>query len=111
MTWSSSGTTTILFSILGYNNSVIPSRISVNSSSGLLKIDAQNVYSNSEFDFYINSNVTGLPNFVQKLIRLTIDSCNVQITKNVQILVFQYVLYAILVTISHQDLEFLLLLK
>ena len=78
LTWSSSGTTTILFSIESNNNSVIPLRISVNSSSGLLKIDAPNVSSNLEFDFYINSNVTGLSNFVQKIIKLTIDNCNVQ---------------------------------
>ena len=71
---SISGTTSIIFSISNYITS-IPSWISIDSTSGVLNITAPEVNFDTEYDFYINSLISGVSNPVLKLIKLTIINC------------------------------------
>ena len=73
--WSSSGTTTISFSIGNYLTTA-PSWVTIDSSTGELTIVAPDVSTNTEFDFYINSSVTGVTGSIQKLIKLIIAGCS-----------------------------------
>ena len=52
-----------------------PSWVNINSTTGVLSITAPDVVSDTEFDFYINSVVTGIVLPSQKLIKLTVQSC------------------------------------
>ena len=74
---SFSGSTSISFSISKYGSSVVPSYISINSSSGKLTISEPSVDADTEIDFYVNSINTGLSSQAQKLIKLKIISWKV----------------------------------
>ena len=74
--WSISGTTTISFTIANYLSSTIPSWITLNSTSGFMNITSPTVTSDTEFDFYINSIISGVSGPVPKLIKLTILNCS-----------------------------------
>ena len=71
LTWSSSGSTPISYSISNYNGATIPSWVSINLTSGILTVSAPEVDSNSEFNFYIDSVING-GSSIYKLIKLTI---------------------------------------
>ena len=71
ITYSISGTTAISYSIVNYITPA-PSWVTINSSTGVLNILTPDVSSDTEFDFYINSAVTGIASPVQKLIKLTV---------------------------------------
>ena len=73
---SISGSTSISFSIANYLISA-PSWVTINSSSGVLSISSPEVSSDTEFDFYINSNVNGISSQIQKVIKLTILNCTI----------------------------------
>ena len=70
-----SSTNTISYSIAQYDSSAIPAWISIDSSTGELTISAPEVSADSEYDFYINSQVSGFTNTVQKLIKLIVKNC------------------------------------
>ena len=69
--WSASGSTSISFSISNYITTA-PSWVSIDSSLGTLAIVAPEVNSDTEYDFYINSVISGVTVSVKKLIKLTI---------------------------------------
>ena len=71
ITYSISGTTAISYSVVNYITPA-PSWVTINSSTGILNILSPDVTSDTEFDFYINSAVTGITSPVQKLIKLTV---------------------------------------
>ena len=72
---SISGSTSISFSIANYIVSTVPSWVSIDSGSGVLSINAPEVSLNTEYDFYINSAVSGVSSPIQKLIKLIINNC------------------------------------
>ena len=55
--------------------SMVPSWVAVDSVSGVLSINAPEVSFDTEYDFYINSAVSGVSSPVQKLIKLIITNC------------------------------------
>ena len=55
--------------------STAPSWIFINSTSGALTIIAPEVATDTEFDFYISSSISGVSNPIQKLVKLTILNC------------------------------------
>ena len=74
---SSSGSTSITFSIGNYNGVTAPTWVIIDCPTGLLKITSPSVSSDMDVSFYINSMITGYANPVQKLIRLKILNWNV----------------------------------
>ena len=55
---SSSGSTSITYSIGNYGSTIAPSWATIDSNSGVLNITAPNVSADTEFDFYAVSTVT-----------------------------------------------------
>ena len=55
--------------------STVPSWVAIDSVSGNLSINAPEVSLNTEYDFYINSAVSGASSPIQKLIKLIITNC------------------------------------
>ena len=74
---SSSGSTSITFSISNYLTSA-PSWITVDSLTGKLFFTAPDINMDTEYDFYIDSTISGASNPVQKLIKLTIKDWSLQ---------------------------------
>ena len=72
---SVSGTTAISYTIANYLTTTAPSWVTIDSSTGTLSVTAPEVSSNTEYDFYINSAVSGVSDPIQKLIKLTIMDC------------------------------------
>ena len=79
---SSSGSTSISYSLNSYNDSSILSWISINSTSGLLKISTPTVASTSSYAFYVSSSVSGVTTLFNKLITIQINKWGVQNCKN-----------------------------
>ena len=75
---SISGSTSISFSTTNYMASTVPSWVAIDSGSGVLSINAPEVSMNTEYDFYINSAVSGVSSPIQKLIKLVISNCTVK---------------------------------
>ena len=69
---SSSGSTSITYSLSAYNGGTVPSWVTINSSTGTLTLTALNVSADTEFDFYVDSAIAGVTNPVKKLIKLTV---------------------------------------
>ena len=55
--------------------STVPSWVAIDSFSGILSINAPEVSLDTEYDFYINSAVSGVSSPIQKLIKLIINNC------------------------------------
>ena len=55
--------------------STVPSWVAIDSVSGILSINAPEVSLDTEYDFYINSAVSGVSSPIKKLIKLIINSC------------------------------------
>ena len=72
---SISGSTFISFSTANYMASTVPFWVAIDSVSGILSINAPEVSSDTEHDFYINSAVSGVSSPIQKLIKLIITNC------------------------------------
>ena len=72
---SISGSTSISFSTANYMTSAVPSWVTIDSGSGVLSINAPEVSLDTEYDFYINSAVSGVSSPIQKLIKLIISNC------------------------------------
>ena len=70
---SASGSTSIAYTLYG-----APSFVLIDSTSGTLTISAPSVNSDTEFDFYVASTVSGVSSPVQKLVKLTVTNCSVQ---------------------------------
>ena len=58
--------------------STVPSWVAIDSVSGILSINAPEVSLDYEYDFYINSAVSGVSSPIQKLIKLIITNCAVK---------------------------------
>ena len=74
---SISGSASIVYSLSNYNSAIIPSFVSINSTTGVLTIAAPSVSSSTSYSFYIDSTVSGMSGPVQKIINLTIKKCTV----------------------------------
>ena len=72
---SISGSTSISFSTANYMTSTVPSWVVIDSVSENLSINAPEVSLDTEYDFYINSAVSGVSSSIQKLIKLIITNC------------------------------------
>ena len=55
--------------------STVPSWVTIDSGSGIWSINAPEVSSDTEHDFYINSAVSGVSSPIQKLIKLITTNC------------------------------------
>ena len=55
-----------------YGNSNIPSWVRIDLDTGLMSMTTPSVDQDTEYDFNINTNVDGVSNPVQKLIKLTV---------------------------------------
>ena len=75
LTCSISGSTSISFSTANYMASTVPSWVVIDSVSGILSINAPEASLDTEYDFYINSAVSGVSSPIQKLIKLIITNC------------------------------------
>ena len=73
LTCSSSGSTSIAYSIANYNGANAPSWVQIDASSGLLKINAPVVSTDTQYSFYVNSVVSG--STIQKVITITVINC------------------------------------
>ena len=69
---SNSGSTSISFSTANYMTSNVPSWVAIDSVSGVLSVNSPEVSLDTEYDFYINSAVSGVSSPIQKLIKLII---------------------------------------
>ena len=73
LSWSSSGSTDVSFSIVGDFGSRVLDWVSVNSTSGVLTLVTPNVDSDTNYYFSISSSITGISNQVLKHIKLNIQ--------------------------------------
>ena len=72
LTCSKTGTTTITYGLSAYLSNVIPSWVSLNSSTGLLTIAAPSVTADTTYPFYVTSNYSGAVSLVLKLTQVTV---------------------------------------
>ena len=72
---SFSGNTLIAYSLSNYNSSIIPSFVSIDSTTGVLTITAPCVSSSTDYTFSILSVVSGATGPVQNIIKLNIKDC------------------------------------
>ena len=72
LTCSFSGSTSITFSMSSYNGAIIPSFVSINSTTGALTITTPSVASSSDYSFNILSVVSGVTDPVQTIIKLNV---------------------------------------
>ena len=73
LTCSLSGSTSIAYSIANYNGANAPSWVQIDAGSGLLKINAPVVSTDTQYSFYMNSVVSG--STIQKVITITVINC------------------------------------
>ena len=74
---SFSGSTSITYSLSSYNGAIIPSFVSIDSTTGVLTIAAPSVSSSTTYSFYFTSTISGMAGPVQKIINLAINKCTV----------------------------------
>ena len=77
LTCSNSGLTSISFSIAGYSSSTPPSYVTIDTTTGKLNITAPDVTADTEFNFYINSILSGVTDTIQKRIKLSVNNWSV----------------------------------
>ena len=70
---SSSGSTSITFSLAGYNGGSVPIWLAIDASSGTLKVTAPSVTTATDYTVYINSQLSGVTDPVQKQINIRIN--------------------------------------
>ena len=75
---SKSGTTSIIYSLISCNGGTVPSFASIDSSTGILNLQAPKVNSTTSYTFWILSTISGVSISPQKLISLTIHLWSVQ---------------------------------
>ena len=71
--YSSSGSTSITFSLAGYNGGSVPTWLVINAASGTLKVTAPSVTAATDYTVYINSQLSGVTDPVQKHINIQIN--------------------------------------
>ena len=74
---SSSGSTTITYTTANYGSTTVPSWVSINSNTGALSITSTVVDADTEYNFYINSAITGSSDLYQKKVKLIVINCSV----------------------------------
>ena len=72
---SFSGSTPIVYSLSSYGGEVIPLFVSIDSTTGVLSIEAPSVSNSVDYSFYIVSTVSGLSSLVNNVIKLTVKKC------------------------------------
>ena len=74
---SSSGSTSISFSLAGYSTASVPSWITINSSLGSLTVVTPDISVNTGYSFYINAGLSGVSSPVQKIITLMVEAWSI----------------------------------
>ena len=59
-------------------SSSVPSWISIDSTTGVIKISAPSVSADTTYSFYVISMVSGVSNSVRKLVKLTVSNCQAE---------------------------------
>ena len=72
---SSSGSTSISFSLSGYNRESVPSFVSIDSLTGILNVDTPSIAKSTQYSFYVDSTIIGAKGPVHKIIKLNILKC------------------------------------
>ena len=72
---SFSGSISITYSLSSYRGSVVPSFVSINSTTGILTITAPCVTSSTDYTFSIFSAVSGFTDQAQTIIKLSVKNC------------------------------------
>ena len=75
---SSSGSTSIIYSLSSYNGQVVPSWVSIDATTGNLTISSVDVSIDSTFSFYINSAISSPANTIKKKISLSVRNWEAQ---------------------------------
>ena len=75
LTCSTTGITSITYSLASYNGNVIPAWITINSSTGQLSITTPSPSTNTDYSFYISSTISGVSSAVNKLMTISISGC------------------------------------
>ena len=74
---SFSGLTSITYSLSSYSGSIVPSFVSIDSTTGILTITAPCVISSTDYTFTILSVVSGATGSTQIVIKLSVKNCTV----------------------------------
>ena len=74
LTCSSSGSTSISYSLVEYNENLIPNWASIDSSSGVLTLNTPDVYSDTEYNLWVSSTISGVSTPVLKQIKLLVQN-------------------------------------
>ena len=74
---SFSGSTSITYSLSSYNGSIVPSFVSINSTTGILTVTAPCVTSSTDYTFMVLSAVSGMTDPAQTIIKLSVKDCTV----------------------------------
>ena len=72
---SSSGSTAISYSLKEYNQNLIPSWVSIDSTSGVLTLNTPDVSSDTEYNFRVSSLISKASTPVLKHIKLSVQMC------------------------------------
>ena len=75
LTCSTTGSTSITYSLASYNGNTIPSWVTINSSTGQLSITTPSPSTNTDYSFYISSTISGVSSVVNKLMTISISGC------------------------------------
>ena len=75
LTCSTTGSTSISYSLASYNGNVIPSWVTINSSTGQLSITTPSPSTNTDYSFYISSTISGVSSVVNKLMTISVSGC------------------------------------
>ena len=72
---SSSGLTSISYSLVEYNGNLIPNWASIDSTSGMLTLNTPDVSSDTEYNLSVSSSISGTSTPVLKHIKLSVQMC------------------------------------
>ena len=75
LTCSTTGSTSISYSLASYNGNTIPSWVTINSSTGQLSITTPSPSTNTDYSFYISSTISGVSSAVNKIMTISISGC------------------------------------
>ena len=78
LTCSVSGSTAITYSLSNIPSSTVPAWVLINSTTGELNVTSPQVSADTEYGFYVNSNIFGLNVIIQKILKITVINCAVQ---------------------------------
>ena len=75
LTCSTSGGTSITYSLTSYNGNTIPAWVTINSSTGQLSIATPSPSTNTDYSFYISSTISGVSSTVNKIMTISVSGC------------------------------------